>query len=240
MEHYGLAHIWNQGGLVTQALILTLVLMSALSWTVIIAKIWQLICLRQLTKNAEQTFWHANNIEHGIKKLGKQAGNPFLALVLAGQEAASHHQQNQPSLHHRMDISDWITRCLKSTLDENLIRMQSGLALLASIGSTAPFVGLFGTVWGIYHALLAISQNGQASINQVAGPVGEALIMTAFGLFVAIPATLAYNAFTRSNKRIVSKLNRFCHGLHAYFVTGTRLRSNRRSELKAATAKSVS
>lgn len=232
MEHYGLAHLWHQGDPVIRALTLALVLMSTLSWTVILAKTWQLICLRQLTKNAEQAFWHADGIEHGIEKLGKRAGNPFLALVLAGQEAASHHQQNQPSLHHRMDISDWITRCLKSTLDENLMRLQSGLALLASIGSTAPFVGLFGTVWGIYHALLAISENGQASLNHVAGPVGEALIMTALGLFVAIPATLAYNAFTRSNKRIVSKLNRFSHGLHAYFVTGARLRSNRRSELK--------
>jgi len=206
--------------------------MSALSWTVIIAKVWQLIYLRQLTKNAEQAFWHADDIEHGIEKLGKRAGNPFLALILAGQEAVSHHRQNQPSLHHRMDISDWVTRCLKNTLDENIMRLQSGLALLASVGSTAPFVGLFGTVWGIYHALLAISASGQTSIQHVAGPVGEALIMTAFGLFVALPAMLAYNAFTRANKRIVSKLNRFSHGLHAYFVTGACLFSTQCDTLK--------
>jgi biopolymer transport protein ExbB len=106
--------------------------------------------------------------------------------------------------------------------------MQAGLAVLASIGSTAPFVGLFGTVWGIYHALLTIGATGQTSIDQVAGPVGESLIMTAFGLFVAIPAVLGYNALTRANKSIVTKLNRFAHGLHAFFVTGTKLSSTKR------------
>jgi biopolymer transport protein ExbB len=101
--------------------------------------------------------------------------------------------------------------------------MQGGLAVLASIGSTAPFVGLFGTVWGIYHALLTIGATGQTSIDAVAGPVGEALIMTAAGLFVAIPAVLGYNALTRANKAIVTKLNRFAHGLHGFFVTGARV-----------------
>jgi biopolymer transport protein ExbD len=125
-----------------------------------------------------------------------------------------------------MDVSDWVTRCLKDTMDEGISRMQAGLAILASIGSTAPFVGLFGTVWGIYHALLAIGATGQTSIDQVAGPVGESLIMTAFGLFVAIPAVLGYNALTRANKGIASKLRRFAHGLHAYFVTGARLASS--------------
>ena len=128
-----------------------------------------------------------------------------------------------------MDVSDWITRCLKDTMDEGVGRMQAGLAILASIGSTAPFVGLFGTVWGIYHALLTIGATGQTSIDQVAGPVGESLIMTAFGLFVAIPAVLGYNALTRSNKSIVTKLNRFAHGLHAFFVTGSKLSSSKRA-----------
>jgi biopolymer transport protein ExbB len=129
-----------------------------------------------------------------------------------------------------MDVSDWVTRCLKDTMDDCVSRMQSGLAILASIGSTAPFVGLFGTVWGIYHALLSIGASGQSSIDQVAGPVGEALIMTAFGLFVAIPAVLGYNALTRANKGIVTKLNRFAHGLHAFFVTGARLSSSKRGD----------
>ena len=115
---------------------------------------------------------------------------------------------------------------MRNSIDEATSRMQGGLAVLASVGSTAPFVGLFGTVWGIYHALLAIGTAGQATIDKVAGPVGEALIMTALGLAVAIPAVLGYNALVRGNKRVLSKLNRFAHDLHAYFVTGSRVSSN--------------
>lgn len=143
---------------------------------------------------------------------------------MTGKEAAQHHRASQPQLHDVMDISDWITRSLKSAIDEAVARMQSGLAVLASVGSTAPFVGLFGTVWGIYHALINIGASGVPTIDKVAGPVGEALIMTAFGLAVAIPAVLGYNALTRGNKGVISKLNRFAHDLHAYFVTGARVR----------------
>src|SRR5690606_16113418 len=127
-------------------------------------------------------------------------------------------------LHDVMDISDWLTRSLKSSIDESVSRLQSGLAILASVGSTAPFVGLFGTVWGIYHALVGLGASGVPTIDKVAGPVGEALIMTASGLAVAIPAVLGYNALTRGNKSVISKLNRFAHDLHAYFVTGSRVR----------------
>ncbi|KAH0439520.1 hypothetical protein KCU90_g3097, partial [Aureobasidium melanogenum] len=201
--------------------------MSVMSWSVIAIKGWNVMRLNRLTKNAEQQFWHSDDLADGVKKLGGGSStpqdNPFLALALSGQEAADHHHQTQPHLHDRMDVSDWVTRCLKDTMDDSVARMQSGLAILASIGSTAPFVGLFGTVWGIYHALLAIGASGQSSIDQVAGPVGEALIMTAFGLFVAIPAVLGYNALTRANKAIVAKLSRFAHGLHAFFVTGARI-----------------
>ena len=122
-------------------------------------------------------------------------------------------------------MSDWIERCLRRTLDDHVAKAQSGLTVLASIASTAPFVGLFGTVWGIYHALLGIGAAGQVSIDQVAGPIGEALIMTALGLLVAIPAVLGYNALVRGNKAILHKLNRFAHDLHAYFVTGARVSS---------------
>ncbi|SAL81515.1 bipolymer transport protein [Caballeronia choica] len=233
MENYGIAHVWAQGDFVTRGIALALVIMSVLSWTVIVVKAWNVLRLKRLTKDAERAFWHSDDFAEGIKKLGSHtsspASNPFLALALAGQEAADHHHQTQPHLHDRMDVSDWITRCLKDTMDEGVGRMQAGLAILASIGSTAPFVGLFGTVWGIYHALLTIGATGQTSIDQVAGPVGESLIMTAFGLFVAIPAVLGYNALTRSNKSIVTKLNRFAHGLHAFFVTGSKLSSSKRA-----------
>jgi biopolymer transport protein ExbB len=122
-------------------------------------------------------------------------------------------------------VSEWLTRSLRNSIDESTARLQSGLAVLASVGSTAPFVGLFGTVWGIYHALLAISVAGQATIDKVAGPIGEALIMTALGLAVAIPAVLGYNALVRGNKGVLGKLNRFAHDLHAYFLTGARVTS---------------
>jgi biopolymer transport protein ExbB len=235
MQSYGLAHVWAQGDFVTRGIAVVLFVMSVLSWSVIIVKGWNVVRLKRLTKNAEQAFWHSDDFMDGMKKLGLPSStaqdNPFVALALAGQEAADHHHKTQPHLHDRMDVSDWITRCLKDAMDEGVARMQSGLAILASIGSTAPFVGLFGTVWGIYHALLVIGATGQTSIDQVAGPVGEALIMTAFGLFVAIPAVLGYNALTRANKAIVSKLRRFAHGLHAYFVTGSRLASDKRDGL---------
>ncbi|HEV3426655.1 MAG TPA: MotA/TolQ/ExbB proton channel family protein [Paraburkholderia sp.] len=227
MQNYGIAHVWAQGDFVTRGIALALFIMSVLSWCVIVVKGWNVARLKRLTKNAEQQFWHSDDLADGVKKLGNgtREENPFLALALSGQEAADHHHQTQPHLHDRMDVSDWVTRCLKDTMDESVAKMQAGLAILASIGSTAPFVGLFGTVWGIYHALLSIGASGQTSIDAVAGPVGEALIMTAFGLFVAIPAVLGYNALTRANKAIVTKLNRFAHGLHAFFVTGARLSS---------------
>src|SRR5215469_9117261 len=210
MQNYGIAHVWAQGDFVTRGIALALVIMSVLSWTVIVVKAWNVVRLKRLTKNAEQAFWHSDDFNDGIKKLGSQssspADNPFLALALAGQEAADHHHQTQPHLHDRMDVSDWVTRCLKDTMDESVARMQAGLAILASIGSTAPFVGLFGTVWGIYHALLAIGLSGQGTLDKIAGPVGEALIMTGIGLVVAIPAVLGYNALVRRNRVVLSRL----------------------------------
>ncbi|ALS60590.1 MULTISPECIES: MotA/TolQ/ExbB proton channel family protein [Pandoraea] len=227
MQEYGLSHVWAQGDFVTRAIAIVLLVMSVLSWTVILIKGTQIFRLSRLTRTAEPDFWHSENFTAGLQKLGESSGsnNPFLALALAGQDAAEHHRQSQPHLHDKMDVSDWITRALKNSVDDTVSRLQSGLAMLASIGSTSPFVGLFGTVWGIYHALLAIGASGQTTIDKVAGPVGEALIMTAFGLFVAIPAVLGYNALTRGNKGVVSKLNRFAHSLHAYFLTGASLHS---------------
>jgi biopolymer transport protein ExbB len=218
---FGLAHLWAQGDIVARGVALLLLVMSLASWTVILVKA---LDVRRYLRQSRliESFWHANDFADGLAKLGTDPANPFRALALEGREAAAHHNA-QPQLHDSLDASEWLTRTLRNSIDDSTSRLQSGLAVLASVGSTAPFVGLFGTVWGIYHALLSISAAGLATIDKVAGPVGEALIMTALGLAVAIPAVLGYNALVRGNKAVLNKLNRFAHDLHAYFVTGGRI-----------------
>ncbi len=230
---YGLVNVWAQGDGVTRSVLLILLAMSLASWLVIL---FRLLDLRRLSAQAGaiEGFWHAKDFATGLQALGDGTDSPFQALALEGQKAAAHLQpdaaKQQPELHESFDFSDWVTRSLRNSVDDSTARMQSGLAVLASAGSTAPFVGLFGTVWGIYHALMAIGMAGQASIDKVAGPIGEALIMTALGLAVAIPAVLGYNALVRANKKVIAKLNRFAHDLHAYFVTGARVGPGRSSK----------
>ncbi|PKO32359.1 MAG: biopolymer transporter [Betaproteobacteria bacterium HGW-Betaproteobacteria-9] len=222
----GLAHVWLQGDAVTRTVALVLLVMSLATWIIILWKYLDQRAQRQQAKACEG-FWHSADFAEGLDKLGAQDGNPFRALANEGREAARHvlHKDGRPGpqLHDTLDVSDWVERCLRRSLDDATARAQSGLTVLASIASTAPFVGLFGTVWGIYHALLSIGAAGQVSIDQVAGPIGEALIMTAMGLLVAIPAVLGYNVLVRGNKGINHQLNRFAHDLHAYFVTGARV-----------------
>jgi biopolymer transport protein ExbB len=220
---FGLAHVWMQGDFVTRFVAVLLLAMSVASWMVILMKA---LDLRRFMGQARriESFWHSPDFADGLNKLGDDASNPFRALALEGREAAAHHNA-QEQLHDTLGASEWLTRALRNSIDDSTARMQSGLAVLASVGSTAPFIGLFGTVWGIYHALLSISTAGQATIDKVAGPIGEALIMTALGLAVAIPAVLGYNALVRGNKGVLNKLNRFAHDLHAYFVTGARVSS---------------
>ena len=224
----GLAHVWSQGDAVTRTVALVLLVMSLATWIIILWKVLDQRAQRQQAK-ASEGFWHSADFAEGLDKLGAADNNPFRALAVEGREAQRHilHKDGRqvPQLHDSLDVSDWIERCLRRTLDDHVAKAQSGLTVLASIASTAPFVGLFGTVWGIYHALLGIGAAGQVSIDQVAGPIGEALIMTALGLLVAIPAVLGYNALVRGNKAILHKLNRFGHDLHAYFVTGARVSS---------------
>jgi biopolymer transport protein ExbB len=230
-SQFGLINVWSQGDLITRSVAVLLLLMSLSSWMVIIIKA---LDLRKFASQAKQTerFWHSADFADGLTKLGPDATNPFRLLALEGREATSHHRDAQPHLHDALDVSDWITRSLRNSIDDSTARLQSGLAVLASVGSTAPFVGLFGTVWGIYHALLSIGVAGQATIDKVAGPIGEALIMTALGLAVAIPAVLGYNALVRGNKGVLNKLNRFAHDLHAYYLTGARVGSSGNSNGK--------
>jgi biopolymer transport protein ExbB len=223
---FGLVNVWSQGDWVTRAVLLVLLTMSLASWIVMLLKALDLRRFVRLSQ-ATEAFWHAKDLDQGLQALGADEDGPFLALALEGKNAAAHlnHGNANTELLAGLDRSDWVTRILRNSIDNTTARLQSGLAILASTGSTAPFVGLFGTVWGIYHALMSIGLAGQATIDKVAGPIGEALIMTALGLAVAIPAVLGYNALVRGNKHVLTKLNRFAHDLHAYFVTGARVKN---------------
>jgi biopolymer transport protein ExbB len=222
----GVAHFWAQGDAVTRTVALLLLAMSLTTWIVIALKALDLRVFQRQSRACED-FWHSSDLAQALDKLGGDRSNPFRALALDAQEATHHvlraDPHPAPQLCDSLDLSDWVERALRNSIDDFTVRVQRGLPVLASIASTAPFVGLFGTVWGIYHALLGIGAAGQVSIDQVAGPVGEALIMTALGLLVAIPAVLGYNALVRGNKALVHRLNRFGHDLHAYFVTGARI-----------------
>ena len=221
-SQFGILNVWTQGDFVTRAVAVLLLGMSLASWIVILIKALDIVKYKKYSRRSAE-FWHSEDFARGLDKLSADPTNPFRQLALEGREATAHHRNTKAHLHDTLDVSDWVTRCLRNTTDEFTARLQSGLAILASVGSTAPFVGLFGTVWGIYHALLSIGLSGQSTIDKVAGPIGEALIMTALGLAVAIPAVLGYNALVRGNKSILIKLSSFAHDLHAFFVTGARV-----------------
>jgi biopolymer transport protein ExbB len=225
-NEFGLINLWTEGDAVTRFVALLLLVMSLASWIVIILKSLNLFSAQKQAARVE-AFWHSANVAGGLQALGNEAGNPFRALALRGQEALAHLKtgSSQPELLKELDTSDWVTRGLQNAIDDATANLQSGLAILASVGSTSPFVGLFGTVWGIYHALMQIGMAGQATIDKVAGPIGEALIMTALGLAVAIPAVLGYNALVRGNKFIITRMNRFAHDLHALLITGSRVKA---------------
>lgn len=224
---YGIEAVWLQGDIIIKSVALLLLLMSVASWTVILIRIIVLWRVNKSAKKAEQ-FWHAQSFEEGLEVIGGcERSNPFGYLAEEGRKALQHHAGCKDDLHGLLPVADWLSASLRSTVDESREHLQRGLSILASVGSTAPFVGLFGTVWGIYHALVKIGTSGQAGIDKIAGPVGEALIMTAFGLAVAIPAVLSYNALVRSNKNLLNKLNRFAHQLHPYFLAGMAQTKNR-------------
>jgi biopolymer transport protein ExbB len=215
---YGLVPMWRDGNIVTRSTLIILVVMSLASWFIIFTKVWDQRKLRNAASAAEGKFWTAGSIKDAIERLPK--GDTFRLLAEDGVRAASHHEGR---LTDRIDMHEWITMSLQRSADNVTSGLNSGLAFLASVGSTAPFVGLFGTVWGILQALIGIGVAGQASIDKVAGPVGEALIMTAIGLVVAVPAVMGYNWLIQRNKVVQDKVRSFTADLHAYLVSGARV-----------------
>jgi biopolymer transport protein ExbB len=216
---YGLQQLWAQGDYVAKTTLILLLVMSAASWWVMITKVWDQHRIKQQAKQAEKEFWNAGSIKQAIETL-KGKNNAFRAIAEDGLRAAQHHEGR---LTDQIDLHEWISQSLQRALDQITNYLQGGLPLLATVGSTAPFVGLFGTVWGILNALISIGVAGQASIDRVAGPVGEALIMTAIGLAVAVPAVLGYNLLLRRNKIVIDKLKYFATDLHAYLLSGARV-----------------
>jgi len=224
-QTFGLANMWAQGDAVTRTVAIILLVMSIVSWIIILTKVLALYKVKKMAKEVE-CFWHAPSFDVALGQMTADQ-NPYGELANSAQEAMQHHNQQsgtRSELNQTINASDWLTRCLKISIDKSVGGLQQGLTFLASTGATAPFIGLFGTVWGIYHALVGIGTSGTATIDQVAGPIGEALIMTALGLAVAIPAVLGYNAISRINKVLIAELNRFGNDLYAYFITGATVR----------------
>jgi biopolymer transport protein ExbB len=219
---YGLAALASQTDAVGLAVIVLLAAMSIASWYFIAAKGLEQLALRRAARQTPDAFWAAADLAAAERAMRSLDADPFAALALAGVEASRAHAASTRSLGAACDLSDFITRALRQSMVASTARLESGQTLLASVGSTAPFVGLFGTVWGIYHALVAISLSGQGTLDKVAGPVGEALIMTAAGLAVAIPAVLGYNLFVRANRLLLAQLDGFAHDVHAALAVGGR------------------
>jgi biopolymer transport protein ExbB len=224
---YGLEALWKQGDFVSKGTLIILVIMSMGSWYIMFVKVYEQAKLFKQARLVQSSFWSAASVQEGIEKL--KPGTAFRYIADSGVKATTHHEGK---LLEQIDLNTWITMSIQRAVDNVSSRLQDGLAFLATVGSTAPFVGLFGTVWGIYHALTAIGIAGQASIDKVAGPVGEALIMTAFGLAVAVPAVLGYNWLVRRNKVALEQLRAFGADLHMVLMSG----SVKRAAPMAATA----
>ncbi len=210
---YGLEALWKGGDVVAKVTLAILALMSMGSWYIIVTKVYEQWRMNRQARAADRSFWNAPSVRQGAEKL--KQGSPYRFIAESGLEASSKHV----GLLGHVDLNTWISMSIQRAIDNIQARTQDGLAFLATVGSTAPFVGLFGTVWGIYHALTAIGIAGQASIDKVAGPVGEALIMTAFGLAVAVPAVLGYNWLIRRNKAAMDMVRSFGADLHAVLLS---------------------
>jgi biopolymer transport protein ExbB len=211
---YGFSAVWD-AGFVSRATLIILSLMSMGSWYIIITKLIDQAKIFKQSKETSAKFWKASSIAAGSAAL--KEGSPFRFIAETGTKATVHHDG---ALLEQIDLSTWVTMSIQRAVDKVQSRLQDGLSFLATVGSTSPFIGLFGTVWGIYNALIAIGMSGNASIDKVAGPVGEALIMTAFGLFVAVPAVLGYNWLVRRNKSAMEDVRSFSADVHSVLISG--------------------
>jgi biopolymer transport protein ExbB len=229
---YGLMSALQQGGIITQTVFALLVGMSLISWFIIFTKWWDQKKVLNDAKDLEKKFWSAPSLKDGAAKLEKNSA--FRQIADDGIRASEHHEGN---LTDKIDQHEWVTMGLNRSNAQVQSKLQGGLAFLASVGSTSPFIGLFGTVIGIYRALISIGVAGQASIDKVAGPVGEALIMTALGLAVAVPAVLGYNWLIRRNKDISEKLGNFSADMHGYLMSGSRVMPTQKTPTAAAPKK---
>ena len=224
----GFGHFIAQSDAVGKTLLAILVVMSVLSWALIVGKGVAMRLRRRRSRQFLDFFWNASSLEqvhheittHGVKE-------PFAHLTAHAMHAQAHHARvGAAKLAESGTAQEFLTRTIKKVLDEETTRMENGLSLLATVGATAPFVGLFGTVWGVYHALVAIGMSGAGTLDKVAGPVGEALIMTGVGLAVAIPAVMGYNGLARSNRVLGARLDAFAFELHTFLSTGASLKGS--------------
>jgi biopolymer transport protein ExbB len=224
-QQMGLQNLAANFDFVGWAVFVTLILMSFFSLFYMVVNAFRNARIRTRTDKVVRTFWDTPNAQDAIQFMEQQPkSEPFSKIALDCAEAAAHHQRNEGGrLTGALNRSEFIDRALRQAVSRESENLENGLTVLATVGSTAPFVGLLGTVWGIYHALIGIASSGQSSIEAVAGPVGEALIMTAIGLFVAIPAVLGYNFFVRMNRVTNSRFDAFAHDLHDFFATGSRV-----------------
>jgi len=225
LQQMGFDHLLTQLDFVGWAVLIVLTVMSLMSWYWIIINFVKNVRMRGRGDNVVGTFWETPNAQDAIRFMEEQPkSEPFSKIALDAAQAAAHHQRHDGSrLAESLNRSEFVDRALRQAVTRESSGLENGLTVLATVGSTAPFVGLLGTVWGIYRALIKIGASGDASISAVAGPVGEALIMTALGLGVAIPAVLAYNFFVRLNRVSNSQFDTFAHDLHDFFATGSRV-----------------
>jgi biopolymer transport protein ExbB len=224
---YGIASFLAQSDVVAIIVLSVLLAMSIASWYLIVLKAMRNARIRRAAKEFLDRFWRAPSIDRVAEEVAAHPPRePFARAASQGIEAVRHYRKSaNAGLVTAAGRDEFVTRAIRRAITRETAALESGLTVLASVGSTAPFVGLFGTVWGIYHALIGIGTSGRATLDSVAGPVGEALIMTAAGLAVAIPAVLAYNAFARGNRLVLSELDGFAHDLHAFLLTGAKLDS---------------